>query len=75
MHLLPGDEPNAEHGGDGEPDGGERRAETDIHRPLELIGERSVERRQAFRRQHQYGDEDAAERRRGLRDARCRNRR
>ena len=65
MHLLSGDKPNPEHRRDSESDRGERRAKADIHCPLKLIGERCVERRQAFGRQHQYGDEDAAERRRG----------
>jgi hypothetical protein len=34
-----------------------------FHRPLQLIGERRVEGRQTLRRQHEDGDEDAAERR------------
>ena len=64
MHLLSGDQPDGEHRRNGEADGGERRAETHIHRPLQLIGERRVEGGQSLRREHQNGNENAAKRRR-----------
>ena len=40
----PGHETDDQHGRDGEPNGGERRAETDIDRALKVIAERRVER-------------------------------
>lgn len=60
MHLRARQEPDHQHRGDGEPDGGERRAETHIHRALQLIVERRMQRRKPLGRQHQHGDEDAA---------------
>ena len=43
MHLVAGDETDDQDGGDGEPDGGKRRAETHIHRALHMIDQRRVE--------------------------------
>ena len=64
MHFQSGDQPDGEHRRNGKPDSGERRAEAHIHRSLQLIGERRVKSGQSLGRQHQDGDQDAAERRR-----------
>ena len=49
MHRVSSEQADCQHRRNGEPDGGERRAEADIHRPLQLIGERGVEGGQALR--------------------------
>ena len=62
MHLAHGDVADDQDRGNGEADRGERGAEAHIDRALETIVERRPESAEAFRSQHQNGDQQPTER-------------
>jgi hypothetical protein len=62
VHVVTGDETKHQYSGNGEPDGSERRAETDVHRAPKLIAQRRMARSESLGLQHESSDENAAER-------------